>query len=348
MIENYIDRKVKLLGLTLDEIKGVVTQLGLPTFIAKQIADWVYKKKISNIDEMLNISKQNRQKISELCEVGRNKPSLIKESIDGTKKYLFEISDKDKNIETVMIPVDIEEQKRRTLCVSSQIGCKFNCLFCMTGKQGFSGNLTTNEILNQIFSVDEVDELTNIVFMGMGEPLDNYDVLMKTLEIITSDYGMSWSPKRITVSTTGVTPNLRRFLEESSTNLAISLHNPFANERQELMPAEKAYPIKEVVALLKKYDWSKQRRLSFEYIMFKDKNDTKKHADAFFDLIKGLYVRVNLIKYHSIPNVDLKSSDNRSIEQFRDHLQNKGLATTIRASRGEDIFAACGMLSSQK
>lgn len=334
--------KKKLLGLTLDELKILVTDISLPSFIAKQLADWVYKKRVVSFDEMLNISKTNREKLSQICEVGRRSPIATHASKDGTVKYLFE-TDKSQTIETVMIPTD----DRKTICISSQVGCKLNCLFCMTGKQGFLKNLTTNEILNQIYSISEASKLTNAVFMGMGEPLDNYEPVMKALSIMTADYAMGWSPSRITFSTTGMTPYLKRFLEESNVNLAISLHNPIAEQRLEIMPVEKAYPISEIIALLKNYDWSKQRRLSFEYIMFRGLNDTKMHADMFFKLVRGLYVHVNLIRYHAIPGVSLKTSDNKTIEMFRDYLSQKGLATTIRQSRGEDIFAACGMLSSQ-
>lgn len=329
--------------MTLDELKEVVSECGLPKFAAKQIADWLYKKRVTSVDEMTNISLANRTVLSDKYNVGRSNPMEFQQSADGTKKYLFK-TDADKLIESVMIP----DNERSTLCVSSQVGCKFNCLFCMTGKQGFNGNLSANEILNQVFSVHEADELTNIVFMGMGEPLDNYDELKKTIDILVSDYGLAWSPKRITVSTTGVTPKLKKLLDETNVHVAISLHTPFADQRLSIMPAEKAYPLQGVLDLLKQYDWSHQRRLSFEYIMFNKFNDSIIHAKELVRLLRGLDCRINLIRFHAIPNVDLKTSDNKSMEEFRDYLNSKGLTCTIRSSRGEDIFAACGMLSTIK
>lgn len=332
-----------LLGMTIDELKLVAEDCGLPKFAAKQIADWIYKKKATSIDEMTNISLVNRQKLSEKYDVGRSLPVEQQTSKDGTVKYLFQTHDQ-KLIESVMIP----DKERATLCVSSQVGCKLNCSFCMTGKQGFNGNLLSNEILNQLFSVDESDELTNVVFMGMGEPLDNYNELIKSLEILTSDYGLAWSPKRITVSTTGMTPKLKRLLDESSVNIAVSLHSPYADQRLSIMPAEKAYPLSEVIDLLREYDWAHQRRLSFEYIMFDGFNDSLIHAKELIRILKGLDCRVNLIRFHAIPNVDLKSSSTEKMEQFRDFLTSKNVPSTIRSSRGEDIFAACGMLSTEK
>lgn len=335
--------KKHLLGLTLDELKDVALECGLPKFAGKQLADWLYKKRVSTIEEMTNISLANRSILSESYDVGRSAPLEKQVSIDGTVKYLFK-TDSGKLIESVMIP----EDDRATLCVSSQVGCKMNCLFCMTGKQGFNGHLSANEILNQIYSVKESEQLTNVVFMGMGEPLDNYDRLVKTLEIMTADYALAWSPKRITVSTTGVTPKLKRFLDETTAHLAISLHTPFQDERLSIMPAEKPFPLAGVIDLLKQYDWSKQRRLSFEYIMFNNFNDSLRHAKELLKMLNGLDCRVNLIRFHAIPNVDLKTSDKETMEKFRDFLTSKGLTCTIRSSRGEDIFAACGMLSTEK
>lgn len=335
--------KKHLLGMTLDELKEVVSECNLPKFAAKQIADWIYKKRISSIDEMTNISVANRNILSEKYDIGRSTPVEFQKSKDGTKKYLFK-TDTGKFIEAVMIP----EDDRKTLCVSSQVGCKLNCLFCMTGKQGFNGNLSSNEILNQLYSADESEELTNAVFMGMGEPLDNYEELCKALEIMTADYGMAWSPKRITVSTTGITPKLKRFLDESNAHLAVSLHSPLKEQRESMMPVEKAFPLSEILSLLREYDWSHQRRLSFEYIMFRNFNDSPVHAKEIVKILRGLDCRVNLIRFHAIPDVDLKTSTNDAMERFRDYLISKGVTCTIRSSRGEDIFAACGMLSTEK
>jgi len=335
--------KQHLLGMNSDELKEVADKCGLPGFTAKQITEWIYKKRVTDIGDMTNISKSNRITLSQHYDIGLSPYTDKQLSSDGTVKYLFKI-DENRFIETVMIP----DADRYTLCISSQVGCKFGCLFCMTGKQGFSGNLSSNEILNQIFAVDEAMKLTNIVFMGMGEPLDNYSELIKTIQILTSGYGLEWSPKRITVSTTGILPNLKRLLNETNVHIAISIHNAFPEQREVIMPVEKAYPIDDIIGLLKEYDWTKQRRLSFEYIMFDKVNDSLLHARELSSKLKGLECRVNLIRFHSIPGIKLTTSSNDKMVAFRDYLNKKGIMCTIRTSRGEDIFAACGMLSTEK
>ena len=261
--------KRRLLGLTLDELQVVVKSLGLPGFAARQIAQWVYDKRVHSIDEMTNLSFKNRSLLSESFEIGASAPVDSMHSKDGTIKYLFQTIDK-QYIESVYIP----DGDRATLCVSSQVGCKMGCKFCMTGRQGFHGHLSVADILNQIYSLPEADRLTNVVFMGQGEPFDNLENVLRSTEILTADYGWGWSPKRITVSSVGIRKEgLERFLKESQCHLAISMHNPIPEQRAQLMPAEKMISIKEVVELLRGYDWSHQRRLSFEYIVFGNWND---------------------------------------------------------------------------
>ncbi len=335
--------KKSLLGLTSEQLKVIVAENAMPSFTARQITEWLYQKKITSIHEMTNISQKNRTILSENYEIGRTSPVLMQASVDGTKKYLFK-TPAGQFIETVYIP----EDDRHTLCVSSQVGCKMNCKFCMTGKMGFVDQLSPADILNQILSLPESSVLTNIVFMGMGEPFDNLDSLLKVLEIITSDYGLAWSPRRVTVSTIGHLNGMKTFLEKSECHLALSLHSPFHAERLSLMPIEKAYPVQEVLSEIRKYDFSKQRRVSFEYIMFNDLNDTIRHAVELVKVLKGIDCRVNLIRFHAIPGVDLKTSDNEKMIAFRDYLTRNGIISTIRKSRGEDIFAACGMLSTNK
>ena len=318
--------------------------MSLPAYTAVQMADWIYRKRIRSIDEMTNITAAKRKQLALYYETGCRLPVKTTTSTDGAIKYLFSVNNDKHFVETVYIP----SKDRATLCVSSQAGCKMNCLFCMTGKQGFASQLTANEILNQIQSVPESQELTNIVFMGMGEPLANSDELFKVLEILTSPYGYGWSPKRITVSTIGILPELKRFLDESSCHLAISLHSPFHEERLSLMPIEKVYPIEKILDLLHEYDFSGQRRVSFEYILFDGFNDTERHAKGLSSLLKGLECRVNLIRYHVIPGVNLRGSQQRKMEIFRDTLNASGLVSTIRISRGEDVFAACGMLNANR
>ena len=336
------EKKV-LLGLSLDELKTVVKDLGMPQFTARQIAGWLYQQHVGSIDEMTNISKVNRERLSEAYVVGAMVPIDCQRSVDGTVKYLFPVAD-GKFVETVYIP----EKDRATLCVSCQVGCKMNCLFCQTGKQGFEGSLSAGEILNQIYSLPERESLTNIVFMGQGEPMDNLDNVLRATEILTADYGYAWSPKRITVSSVGIKGKLKRFLDESECHVAISMHSPLPEQRQLLMPAERQMSITEVVELLRQYDFTHQRRCSFEYICFAGLNDTSMHAREIVKLLQRLECRVNLIRFHEIPGVDLPASDEKRMESLRDYLTAHGVFTTIRASRGQDIFAACGLLSTAR
>jgi len=215
----------------------------------------------------------------------------------------------------------------------------------MTGRQGFHGNLSAADILSQFFGIDEAEQLTNTVFMGMGEPLDNWEEVKKVIEVLTAPWGFGWSPKRITLSTIGVIPNLKRYLDECRCHLAVSLHNPFPEERLSLMPVEKAYPIESVIDLIRQYDFTGQRRVSFEYTMFAGFNDTPRHADALLRLLQGLECRVNLIRFHRIPDFPYGTSAQATMEAFRDRLSRGGITATIRASRGEDILAACGLLA---
>lgn len=350
--------KTKLLGKTPDELKAAATAVGLPAFTGRQIAQWMYAKRVRSFDEMTNISKTGREKLAERYDLGVSESVGAAVSSDGTKKYLFPVScpkasgldayeqSRPEELETAAVEaVMIPDEDRRTLCVSSQSGCRMGCKFCMTGRQGFHGHLSAADILSQFIAVDESHELTNAVFMGMGEPLDNYDNVMRAIEVLTADWGFGWSPKRITLSSVGDLPNLKRFLDESRCHLAISLHDPFTEERRELMPVEKAWPIEEVIRLIRRYDFSGQRRVSFEYIMFSGLNDTKRHEDALIRLLRGLECRVNLIRFHRIPDFPYVSSPASIMEGFRDRLNAHGITCTIRASRGEDILAACGMLA---
>ena len=337
------DAKQSLLGMTLNELKEAVRELGMPAFTGGQIARWLYVQHAHSIEEMTNLSKNNRARLAERYRIGCADPIDAQHSDDGTIKYLFPTVN-GKFVETVYIP----DNDRATLCVSCQVGCKMNCLFCQTGKQGFEGNLTTGDILNQVYSLPEREKLTNIVFMGQGEPMDNLENVLRATTILTADYGYAWSPKRITVSSVGIRGKLKRFLDESDCHVAISLHSPIAEQRAALMPAQKAMPITEVVDLLRTYDFAHQRRLSFEYIVFGGVNDSPAHAKAIVRLLKGVDCRINLIRFHPIPNIDLHGASDEKMEIFRDYLTAHGVFTTIRASRGQDIFAACGLLSTAK
>ena len=350
--------KIKLLGKNLEDLKKIVSEEGLPGFTAKQIAQWLYVKKVRSIDDMTNLSKAARTSLNERYEVGLVEYKGLQVSSDGTKKYLFPVRCSHRRglnlrmeenelessaVEAVMIP----DGDRATLCVSSQAGCRMGCKFCMTGRQGFHGHMSAADIISQFIAVDESDRLTNAVFMGMGEPLDNYENVMRAIEILTADWGFAWSPKRITLSTIGVLPNLKRYLDECRCHLAVSLHNPFGTERLSMMPVQGAWQVQDVIDLIRQYDFTGQRRVSFEYTMFAGFNDTKEHADALVRMLKGLECRMNLIRFHKIPDFPYETSPDRIIENFKIRLNNQGLMTTVRASRGEDILAACGMLAGE-
>ena len=354
MDKNSKNMRRPLLGMTLEELKPVVEEAGLRPFAAKQIARWLYEKRVMTIDEMTDLSKSAREYLNENYCVGRVAPKAEARSVDGTVKYLFATRGEGfdflvggkggRDVEAVYIP----DKERATLCVSSQAGCKMGCRFCMTGMQGFHGSLTAAGILNQIFSIPESESLTNLVFMGMGEPMDNVDEVIKAIDILTAKWGLAWSPKRITVSSIGKLDGLRRLLNEAKVHVAMSVHSPFAPEREGLMPVERAFPVRKVMAELSNYDFAHQRRLSAEYIMWKGVNDDFKHADALAALLKGQECRVNLIRFHAIPGFEHVTSDLRTMEAFRDRLNERGVTATIRASRGEDIEAACGMLSGKE
>jgi 23S rRNA (adenine2503-C2)-methyltransferase len=333
-------QKEKLYGKTLNELIAVTKRIGLPGYAAKQISDWLYKKEIISTEEMTNLSKKTRELLQVDYEIGLSAPVNESKSSDGTKKYLYKVLN-DKYIETAFIPDD----DRATICISSQAGCKMGCIFCMTGKQGFQGNLSSNEILNQFRSLPEFLSLTNMVYMGMGEPLDNINEVLRSLDILTSDWGYAWSPTRITVSTVGIISGIKEFLEKSRCHLAISLHSPFDEERRMLMPVQRTNNVKEVLDIIRKFDFNNQRRVSFEYILFKGLNDTPAHIKELAKILNGIKCRINIIRFHPIPGSEFQSPNLGTTINFKEALNAKGILTTIRASRGVDIQAACGLLS---
>lgn len=339
------NNKTNLVGLTLPELQEVVLQLGMPMFTAKQIADWLYVKKVDSIDKMTNVSLKFRSLLAEKYTISLSAPAESAESSDGTVKHLFQVTD-GRFVEAVFIP----DRDRATLCISSQVGCKMGCVFCMTGRQHYTASLTAGEILNQIISlpVEQREALTNVVFMGMGEPLDNLKNVLAVTEILTAQWGFAWSPKRITISTVGIRRELKRLIEDCECHIAISLHAPNPEKRRELIPAEKAFSMTEMLEILKRYDFAHQRRLSFEYTMFKGVNDSIADAKELLTLLQGFSCRINLIRFHAIPDSPLRPTAEDDIVKFRDYLTQHGLFATIRASRGEDIWAACGMLSTIK
>ena len=337
MAEN---RKIELYGASLEQLRTICESLDLPRFAPKQIAKWLYSRFVTDIDAMTDLSKVARERLKEHCELGLSAPLKVSVSQDGTKKYLFR-SSQGEYIESALIP----DGERMTLCVSSQAGCKMGCKFCATGRMGFRHQLSATEIINQVLSIPERDKLTNLVFMGMGEPLDNIDNLLRTLDVLTSEWGMAWSPTRITVSTAGVAKTLPRLLDESKVHIAVSLHNPFPEERKEIMPIENSYSIREVCDILRRYDFTHQRRVSFEYIVLEGMNCSMRHIKELSRLLDGIKCRINLIRFHKIPDSPFFSPELEKIIEFRDTLTKRGIQTTLRASRGEDIEAACGLLS---
>jgi len=333
-------KRPALFGLTLDELEALAAENQWPRYAGKQISHWLYRKQVDRIERMTDLPMHARDTLARLYGLGVALPERVQTSRDGTRKYLFPAGEK-RFVEAAYIP----DEKRNTLCLSSQVGCKMGCSFCMTGKQGFHGNLTAGEIVNQYRSLPERDRVTNIVYMGMGEPFDNLNEVLKSTQIFTAEWGYAMSPRRITVSTIGLTGPLHRFLHESQCHLAVSLHSPFEEERRQLMPVASLHPLKELIAELRNFDFGKQRRLSFEYIMFRGVNDTPRHIREMARLLNGLRCRVNLIRFHPVPGISPESSDEHTMEEFMMGLNRKGIRTTIRASRGQDISAACGMLS---
>lgn len=348
---NFRMDKTVLLGMTPPELKEVALSCGLPPYAGGQMARWLYGKGVRSIAGMTDISKEGRARLEERFTVGMTLPSESFTSSDGTRKYLFPVTcplgqGKDAPSESSMVEaVVIPDGDRRTLCVSSQAGCKMGCKFCMTGRQGFHGHLSAADILSQFLAIDEARDITNAVFMGMGEPFDNYSSVMRSIEVLTSDWGFGWSPKRITVSTIGVLPKLADFIRDSRCHLAVSLHDPFPEERARIMPVQNTYPLEQVLSLIRAHDFGLQRRVSFEYTMFKGFNDDIRHADALARALRGIQCRVNLIRFHRIPDFPYETSPDIDIERFRSRLALAGIICTVRASRGEDISAACGLLA---
>ena len=333
--------KINLFGKTKVDLNSELSSYNFPSFTSTQIAEWMYIRKLTDFSEMTNIPEKIRKQLNDTYQILTSQPVDTATSSDGTKKYLFHIT-KNRFIETALIP----EKDRSTLCISSQVGCKMGCSFCMTSKQGYQANLTSGEIINQLHSIPESSSVKNIVFMGMGEPMDNLDEVLKSIEIFIHYYNISY--KKITVSTIGLLSQIKRYLEFSKSPLAISLHSPFNEERGKLMPIEKTNPVEEIIRFIRNLRIDKQQRISFEYILFDGLNDTPEHIKGLTKLLHGLKCRVNLIKYHSLPNSVLKSPQQEKMIWFRNSLTRKGLFTTIRKSRGQDIQAACGLLSTLK
>lgn len=339
----------QLLGKTREELQTLVVSMGEPAYRGDQLYEWIYKHKARSLSEMSSLPMGMRERLTAegTPSEQNDRPALpgsippvhVNESLDGTKKYLFPTRHGG-FVEAALIP----DRDRLTLCLSTQVGCRRGCSFCQTARQGFQGNLSPGEIVNQYHALPERDGVTNIVYMGMGEPLDNIDATLTSLALFTDAEGYGLGRGRITLSTVGIHPELERFLETSHVNLAVSLHSPFPEERRTIMPVENANPIEHTIALIRERREDRRRKVSFEYTMFAGVNDTPRHVDGISRLLNGLALRVNLIPFHTIPGTALQPSDRLTIERFRDALRGKGLPTFIRSSRGQDINAACGLL----
>ncbi len=334
-----MDALTPLLGQSAGDIEQTVTALGYPAFRARQLYHWLYHHGVTTFDQMENLPGVLRSAMGEHHVIGATPAARVNESADGTKKYLFPTLHGG-FVETAMIP----EGKRVTLCISTQVGCRRSCTFCQTARQGFQGNLSAGEIVNQYHSVPERDRVSNIVYMGMGEPLDNPDETLGSLALFTDPDGYNLSPRKVTLSTVGIHPHLERFLDSCDANLAVSLHNPFPEERKRIMPVEIGNPISETMRLIRTRREDTSRRISFEYTMFSGFNDTRRHVDGIAKLLNGLRVRINLIPFHPIPKTPLQPASPERMEEFADALRQKGFPTSIRRSRGQDINAACGLL----
>ncbi len=330
-----------LCGITPDELDGLMISDNYDSGMSVRILKKLYKKRPAAISDITNVSKKLKDILTEIACTGILYPVSTQVSDDKTKKYLFRTED-GKEFETVFIP----DKKRKTICVSTQSGCKMGCRFCVTARYGFRGNLSSREILSQIIGIPEAEGITHIVFMGMGEPMDNLDNVLKACEIITAEWGLSISRRNVTVSTVGITPGVRRFLETSDCNLTLSLHSPFGDERQENIPVEKVYPVNEIINLMKNFTVRNKRRLSISYIMLNELNDTDRHLNALIELFKGSVIRINLLPYHQSGDENFEPSTSERMDYFKHKLVESGISASIRKSRGEDITAACGLLAS--
>jgi 23S rRNA (adenine2503-C2)-methyltransferase len=331
----------QLCGLTVEDIFRLIAPHGFDRHHAIKIATAIYRKRNKTLNEINKIPKALKELLSQNLTVGIYSPVTSETSEDGTVKYLFSTPDK-KKIETVYLP----DKRRKTVCVSTQAGCRMGCPFCLTGRYGYYGDLTAGDMINQIISLPDASEITHVVFMGMGEPMDNIEEVIKACNIITSGWGLSISSRNVTVSTVGLTPGIREFLERSDCNLTLSLHSPFSDERKEVVPVERKYPVHTIIDIMKAAPPVKKRRMSLAYIMIRDVNDTDRHLEALRKLLTGTSIRVNLLPYHKVKGDTNRSSTEERMQFFKHNLVISGISASVRKSRGEDISAACGLLAS--
>jgi 23S rRNA (adenine2503-C2)-methyltransferase len=343
--------RVNLAALSKNKMAEIFEEWGEPKFRSKQLLEWIWKKGVLDPNQMSNLSQKVRTRIAETCEI--KIPSIVAEqkSTDGTIKYLLKLED-GRTIETVWIPR--ADQNRVTVCVSTQVGCKMGCTFCLTAQQKVERNLSAGEIAGQILALPNREQVTNVVVMGMGEPFDNYDELMGGLELMTDPNLLEIGPARITVSTSGLVPAIKKFVQESKCHLAISLNAPNDEIRSQIMPINRAYNLEKLIGTMREiaapgYPRARKNKFSitFEYILMKDLNDRPEHARQIVRLLKGVPCKINLLLYNENPNAPFKRPKEEDIAEFREILGRNGLLNFIRASRGRDISAACGQLASE-
>jgi 23S rRNA (adenine2503-C2)-methyltransferase len=329
-----------LCGLTSDEIFRLIEPSGYTHAHAVSVANNLYKSVTSDFIQFTKIPLKLKSLLAEKTESGIFSPVHSVTSADNSVKYLFRTKE-GKEFETVYIP----DKKRHTVCVSTQSGCRMGCTFCVTGRYGFRGNLTAGEIVNQIISIPVADKITHVVFMGMGEPMDNLENVLKACQIINAEWGLTISSRRITVSTVGIMPAVEKFLQECDCNLTISLYSPFREERKKVIPAETKYPVRNAINLMKNYQIKNKQRFSLAYVMVDGVNDTEAHLEEIKSVLKGSAIRVNLLPYHHGVDDTNKSSSAERMQYFKHNLVISGISASIRKSRGLDIFAACGLLA---
>lgn len=348
---NALD-KINLADLSLTELRDWFAGIGEKPFRATQIIKWIHQQGVTDFAAMTNLSKALRESLPKQAVISF--PSIESEQIsqDGTIKWLIKLND-DNHVETVFIP----EAGRGTLCVSSQVGCPLNCKFCATATLGYTRNLTLSEIIGQMFlamqqllaeDFDTPRRISNVVMMGMGEPLLNFDNVVKTMDLLIDDNAYGLSKYRVTLSTAGVVPMLWKLREISNVALAVSLHAPNDELRDKLMPINKQYPLKALMAVCRAYYKDSRRSITFEYAMLKDVNDSAQHAKELINLLRGIRCKVNLIPYNVFPGTDYQCSDVKIIDSFRDLLMTAGINTVTRKTRGSDIAASCGQLVGEK
>jgi 23S rRNA (adenine2503-C2)-methyltransferase len=335
--------KYDLKNMAIEEIEALASSLGLETYRARQIAQWVFRHHAVSVDEMTSLSKEIRAKLKEVACISSLSIATSAASRDGSKKYLFKTED-GCGVETVLMP----EKTHQTLCISTQIGCSLGCRFCFTGTLGLKRNLTAAEILNQVSAVLKAEsfeeKLPNLVFMGMGEPLLNYENVLKSLKILLSPWGFNFSHRKITVSTAGITPLIRQLAEDLPVNLAISLNAPDDEIRSYLMPVNKKYPLKQLLKEARSFPVPSRKRITFEYILIKEVNDFPAHAEALARLLKNIPCKINLIPFNEYPGTSFHRPEEKQVLRFQSILHNHHFTAPIRMSKGSDIVAACGQL----